>query len=120
MIFQVRFANFDYSVSPEPPSVATVGALPTVGAYPARGLVLAIRRSDSPYYVVSPCFAITKRLLPYCDLRFVDSKGHSRFVLRISIIVFHRSRDRYPRFTLFQRWASAARSLTLAIAPRDC
>ena len=86
MIFQVRFANFDYSVSPEPPSVATVGALPTVGAYPARGLVLAIRRSDSPYYVVSPCFAITKRLLPYCDLRFVDSKGHSRFVLRISII----------------------------------
>jgi len=34
---------------------------------------------------------MTKLILPHRDLLSIDSKGHSRFVLRILIILSHRS-----------------------------
>src|SRR5437762_562993 len=69
MTFQVRFANSDYSVSPEqsmvkpkPPSIR-------------------LWRPPCDHVEAQPC-----------RIRFVDYKGHSRFVLRILVILSHRSR----------------------------
>ena len=65
-------------------AVATAGAFPTVGSLPVfHGLAVTQTALESG--------SATMAGRP-CAIRFVDSKGHSRFVLRILIIPSHRSR----------------------------
>src|SRR5207247_7209590 len=68
-------------------SVATVGAYPTVGFLPAFHAPLSTQTAlDQP--PKPTCNHVGARP---CTTRFIDSKGHSRFVLRILIILSHRS-----------------------------
>ena len=53
---------------------------------------VSIGLQSAPVWQGSPGFSIFRRLPPHRNFCRVDSKGHSRFVLRILIIPSHRSR----------------------------
>ena len=82
------------SVAVAPPASSLSASVATVGAFPNRGLSPGVSR---PHCQLKPP-SISLRNPPAtvsgprsCATRFVDSKGHSRFVLRILIILSHRS-----------------------------
>ena len=80
----------------------------TVGAFPNRRL----SRVSRPYRQLKT--ALDQPAKPTCDpvgarpraTRFVDSKGHSRFVLRILIILSHQTPKQREPLLLFERVGS--------------